>query len=52
MTQTKIYIYMYLQKNYRALINESMRRMINKNLNLAPHSGNVTEQTNLLVSRL
>lgn len=42
MTQTKIYIYMYLQKNYRALINESsMRRMINKNLNLAPHSGNV-----------
>lgn len=44
---------MYLQKNYRALINESsMRRMINKNLNLAPHSGNVTEQTNLLVSRL
>lgn len=44
MTQTKIYIYMYLQKNYRALINESMRRMINKNLNLAPHSGNWTNQ--------
>lgn len=37
---------MYLRKNYRALINESStRKMINKNLNLAPHSGNVTEQT-------
>lgn len=46
---------MYLQKNYRALINESStRRMINKNLNLVPHSGNVLmfKQTNHLVSRL